>query len=198
MRWNVSDVSPSNERRRKGENKDRGLRIFLGSQLSARLGCTGWGYSHLSGCLCMSVSRQGSSTVCNHGNHKDVAPTIKRRWWHIIQMPHTRTRNHPPSIIAREEVTQPCVPERPPGKVTFCREESWELLLQPCRRSGSTGVVRVQRVAQGQLGLFTLRLFTFLAQTSSCRPPSSSLVVTSLLHQRLPPNAKPLRPTLAD
>lgn len=119
MRWNVSDVSPSNERRRKGENKDRGLRIFLGSQLSARLGCTGWGYSHLSGCLCMSVSRQGSSTVCNHGNHKDVAPTIKRRWWHIIQMPHTRTRNHPPSIIAREEVTQPCVPERPPGKVTF-------------------------------------------------------------------------------
>lgn len=147
MRWNVSDVSPRNERRRKGENKDRGLRIFLGSQLSARLGCTGWGYSHLSGCLCMSVSRQGSSTVCNHGNHKDVAPTIKKEVM-AYYTDATRTYEKPSSLDQSEGRSHTTLrPREAAGKSHFLREESWELLLQRLHQSCSSSA-RCSRAAR--------------------------------------------------
>lgn len=61
--------------------RERGRKIlvwgFLGSQLSAQLG-SNYQLKLLSSvcCLCVSVSQRIFSTVCNHGNHKDVALTI--------------------------------------------------------------------------------------------------------------------------
>ncbi len=121
----------------------------------------------------MSVSQRGPSTVCNHGNRKDVALTIigsdgilyrchthgkpsshNQSKGKVAQLASSRVRWDPVSVFCCCEKTFLWEGELSTlssgGALLHIRtatESSWQ-------RSNSTTVVQV-RVAQGQLDLFT-------------------------------------------
>lgn len=77
----------------KDKNQKKRIWGFCGSQLSARHG-SNYQLKLLSSvwCLCKSVSQWGSSTVCSHGNHKDVALTIIALLYRCPSLPHAHTQ----------------------------------------------------------------------------------------------------------
>lgn len=132
---------------------------------------------------------------------------------YYIDATHTRTENHLPMIKVREK-SHNWRPRESTGTLSlcfvvvkrhFCGKVSWahlvllELVLHihtatesSWQRSNSTRVVQVQHVAQGQLDLFTLRLFTFLALPFSIRQsPGYEPTASATATQHKPSSQEP-------
>lgn len=151
----------------------------------------------------MSVSRQASSTVCNHGNHKDVAPIIGSDG--ISCRCHTRTYGKPsPCDQSEGNVTQP--PSSGVFAAVFCcggkkrQHLRWKascahwLLVQPCftfTPLPSPALFELFKFSVLLKGSLTCSLCACLL-SSPRLPPAFLNPVIRLLHRLQPPNIKPL------